>query len=969
MKSATLSDTLSDTQRRWTRTASFLLFLRSLNVGHRARLYFSELLFLLFFCAPVTAAHNPLFVGLPIVIFRVSYNILSEPSTGGTRHNPSIKTTEMVRAGAGWIGLHALQRLYPDSFIGHLWFLSLGSRYLTTYTSQMAWCFVIPAIYLFWFRHILEWVRLQLRLMWSALNAIGGMALQHLVDDSTRAVTYWWPLYLPYIRYIAAYCARHVLRLLVDHFLWLVVARHVLGSQWIPSLVPWRDNVALLSMTWSGRKHVRHIHDAYYIYKPRPQGRASESSPGTRSSPFSSASPFSYPALAQDKETIRLLLLHPRHRDDPISCSLFEVELSRAPRYEAVSYRWVEDKGNNGKQILVNDCAFSVSTNVFGLLLDFRSSLLPRIVWIDSICTNQRCNKEKSYQVGLMGKIYSSATLVTIWFGSPSPDTSREFAMGLLHRMRGDLQRVPPSARVTLESWLAYFTKAFQQQDAAGESSDAQEFRHKLVGAIFGVLAFRMIDQFRINSLFSTVSAKAYRNAAQYRRTPQWTPFIHLLEHDWFERVWVAQEVVLAPEARIMYGRVLYDWEDFIQGVNVFASNIILTGLLQWTKDVNKRTMVPTLHYANAATMHAWRARRITKGPPSFKDVICSTRLLKATDPRDKVFGVQGLAGPGEMKWTEPDYTKDVRQVYVLAAERLVAENGAFEVLAHAGTGYIDVGNPAAVSGLPSWVPDWNVFPMAVPLGYVDGVPNYRAGGNAAHGKVFEGFQLDEASGSLALLRGFRLDVIDEVGAPLVLSSAFGAGAPDYETGELAVLGAALDASRHMIFTSGRIHDPYQYARVPTPLDDVFWRLLIGDRTETEWPAPPAARELFDTWSAGLRILQDAHVQLQKRGGDQPVGDDQIARSIPGHLYGALIVRAWHGRKVAITNKGFLCLVPRFAKPGDAIWVLEGAQTPYVLRSTGEQGGFEFVGDCYVHGVMHGNAVTPDAPWEAVRIM
>lgn len=961
--------TLIDTQRRWIRAASFLLLLRSLNVGHRARLYFSELLFLLFFCAPVTAAHNPLFVGLPIVIFRVSNNILSEPSAGGTSPNPSIKTTEMVRAGAGWIGVHALQRLYPDSFIGRLWFLSLGGRYLTTYTSQMAWCFIIPAVYLFWLRHILDWVRLQLRLIWSILNAFGGMALQHLVDDSTRAVTYWWPLYSPYLRYVAAYCARRVLRLLIDHFLWLVVARQVLGSEWIPSLIPWRDNIALLSMTWSGRKHVRHICDAYSMYKPRPQGGATENRPEHATSPFSSAPPFSYTALSQDKETIRLLLLHPRHRDDPISCNLFEVELSRAPRYEAVSYRWVEDKGNNGKQILLNDCAFPVSTNVFRLLQDFRSSLLPRIVWIDSICINQRCNKEKSHQVGLMGKIYSSATLVTIWLGSPSLDTSREFVMDLLHRMRGDLQRVPPSPRVAIESWLARFTKAFQQQDAARESSDSQEFRHKLVGAIFGVLAFRMIDQFRINSLFSTVSAKAYRNAAQYRRTSQWTPFIHLLEHDWFERVWVAQEVVLAPEARIMYGRVLYDWEDFIQGVNVFASNIILTGLLQWTKDVNKRTMVPTLHYSNAATMHAWRARRITKGgPPSFKDVICSTRLLKATDPRDKVFGVQGLAGPGEMKWTEPDYNKNVREVYVLAAERLIAESGAFEVLAHAGTGHIDVGHPGAVSGLPSWVPDWNIFPMVAPLGYVDGLAKYRAGGNAAHGKVFGGFQLDGASRSLTL-RGFELDAIAEVGTPLVLSSAFGAGALGYETGELAVLGATLDASREIIFTSGRIHDPYQHTGVPTPLDDVFWRLLIGDRTETEWPAPASARELFDTWSAGLRIFQDAHSQLQKRGVDQPVGDNQITRSIPGHRFGALIVRAWHGRKVAITNKGFVCLIPRFANPGDAIWLVEEAQTPYVLRPKGERGGYEFVGDCYGHGVMDGSAVTLDSPWEAVRIM
>ncbi|KAF2174182.1 hypothetical protein M409DRAFT_16452 [Zasmidium cellare ATCC 36951] len=56
------------------------------------------------------------------------------------------------------------------------------------------------------------------------------------------------------------------------------------------------------------------------------------------------------------------------------------------------------------------------------------------------------------------------------------------------------------------------------------------------------------------------------------------------------------------------------------------------------------------------------------------------------------------------------------------------------------------------------------------------------------------------------------------------------------------------------------------------------------------------------------------------------------------------------------STHGYLGLGPRSLRPGDQVWLLAGAKVPHVLRLKGN-GRFELVGECYVHGIMHGEAV------------
>jgi len=63
-----------------------------------------------------------------------------------------------------------------------------------------------------------------------------------------------------------------------------------------------------------------------------------------------------------------------------------------------------------------------------------------------------------------------------------------------------------------------------------------------------------------------------------------------------------------------------------------------------------------------------------------------------------------------------------------------------------------------------------------------------------------------------------------------------------------------------------------------------------------------------------------------------------------------------HSRRFFRTRKGYFGLGPPIMKNGDLCSLFFGAEVPYILR-LGEDGTFIFVGECYVHGIMYGEAM------------
>ncbi|EWG48942.1 hypothetical protein FVEG_16364 [Fusarium verticillioides 7600] len=99
-----------------------------------------------------------------------------------------------------------------------------------------------------------------------------------------------------------------------------------------------------------------------------------------------------------------------------ISCKLETLNfLEDNVDYETLSYAWgsSEDKAT----IIVNEATLQITQNLRDALSYLRHDSKPRSIWIDAICINQSDVDERSSQVRLMGRIYSSASCVISWLG------------------------------------------------------------------------------------------------------------------------------------------------------------------------------------------------------------------------------------------------------------------------------------------------------------------------------------------------------------------------------------------------------------------------------------------------------------------------------------------------------------------------------------------------------------------------
>jgi hypothetical protein len=81
------------------------------------------------------------------------------------------------------------------------------------------------------------------------------------------------------------------------------------------------------------------------------------------------------------------------------------------------------------------------------------------------------------------------------------------------------------------------------------------------------------------------------------------------------------------------------------------------------------------------------------------------------------------------------------------------------------------------------------------------------------------------------------------------------------------------------------------------------------------------------------------------------------------HFLEVSINRITFGRRMFWTNRGYLGIGPAGMTEGDMICVFYGGQVLYVLRDAGI-GVYECIGECYVHGLMDGEALAAEEKLE-----
>jgi hypothetical protein len=364
-----------------------------------------------------------------------------------------------------------------------------------------------------------------------------------------------------------------------------------------------------------------------------------------------------------------------------------------------------------------------------------------------------------------------------------------------------------------------------------------------------------------------------------------------------------------------------------------------------------------------------------------FTMLLQKHRFSKSTDPRDKVYAFLGLASSSMAPFrTNPvaivaDYNSSVQRVYTATARALLTTYRNLSVLSH-----VEDPTIRRTTGLPSWVPDYSVSIDPYPLRY-RGKGFWRASGhNAWHMNVFT------MENGLLDVQGYRVGYIDQIS---ILSDEL--HDPSASWASIVRLALSLDLP---------YPDPSGSGKKPSRVE-VLWRTLTTDTYAHVCPAPLEAGTLFIDYILNLQIrhrlmpwsskdeFQPHHSPLSESIYPEwrtllslePVGSAYSLETYKRRLT-AVVEDMFDGtyspiglaqlqheleqsggkkRRLFKTQNGYLGTGPRSLKTGDEIWVLHRGGLPFVLRRQQKFGHYRLIGEAFVYGVMHGEALQSGA--------
>ena len=135
---------------------------------------------------------------------------------------------------------------------------------------------------------------------------------------------------------------------------------------------------------------------------------------------------FSYRPLLNEDD-FRLLVIKAGSATESVHCTLHNFSRANSPKYAALSYTW----GAPGVtySILLNGSEFSVRINCESAIRHLRRPDKDVTIWIDAICINQLNTLEKDCQVQHMRENYIHAEKVVIWLGDEDEYTHEAVAL------------------------------------------------------------------------------------------------------------------------------------------------------------------------------------------------------------------------------------------------------------------------------------------------------------------------------------------------------------------------------------------------------------------------------------------------------------------------------------------------------------------------------------------------------------
>lgn len=681
---------------------------------------------------------------------------------------------------------------------------------------------------------------------------------------------------------------------------------------------------------------------------------------------------FTYSDLPVNPFHIRLLHLYPsRDKDAPLRCHLspVRVDVDPPPIFSALSYTWgCDDRTHvffvheNLSSISPSVSTFSITASLDDALRHLRHATDTLVLWIDQICINQGHATEKASQVARMKTIYALAVEVLIWLGPAEADSDKAMdawqSVGQSARDWG-LERYYTRERpYKLQSLLHPPNELTDKRMA----EDVAAFHRLCLGSAARYLGKKDFDMSEPDDLSIFKALIAW-----YQRP-------------WFSRVWVMQEYALGNAPIFVCGYKRVDAQLVVLARQILDFEPTLKIFYQTDAHgqpgpppFSRAALLANLFHDTAMTFALARNRYrrfLTHESPGSSlldlvNVLYTTEFnqkFRATDPRDRIYGLLGLAVDAQELNIIPDYSDrmDATRVYITTTRAIIQKQKP-----HIKDDYIldilfsvrfpKIGSLNIVESLPSWTPD---FESTTPtfchrvVSTVNPRPFFSASGPVKKPRI-----LVTTDDRILGLEGFLVDVVEITGDPWMACQR-----NEYDK----YLSYLKDVAKLCELSSELMPETDPIYPSPERRSEAVWRVPVGDMGDT--PDRRSRRATLETAHMAERFVGTIRLMLGSDSATDlcsPAGmEEWVARvrareAEPEHAQERIYITRLDkmaGRRPFVSRIGYVGMAPLNTCQGDVIVVPFGAQVPFVLRpvSDGRQGFFTLLGEAYCDGIMDG---------------
>lgn len=714
---------------------------------------------------------------------------------------------------------------------------------------------------------------------------------------------------------------------------------------------------------------------------------------------LSEHSRYEYAALEGPRQ-IRLINIRSR-KGSQLQCSVEIVDLDNAPLFTALSYTHgpaiARDEGDQEGHddlylvpLICDGTELSIKPNLASALNRFDQLGKHGYYWIDAVCINQQDLVERQNQVQMMGDIYYAADRVVVWLGEDDRDS--QIIVVFIEYILPKFKALDDRERGKSGPFTHSFTNPLIYQELGIEYIPKEVWEG--VADFFDRRWFHRAWTFQEALLAKDIDIFCGATKISWKRLYELLKYLGW--SDWYDMVSSRHEASLQnekyfsdkAEARPTPGASLF-WTMRMRKVSFLKQDPefqTYLGSIAGGSD-NKDLILGVIDH-----------------------LIYQMRARSATDPRDHYFSLYGVVSifcdlaklPNPL--ISPDYTKTIAEVYTANTKSLLAQSRSLLILSN-----VEDRSHRRRTDLPSWVPDMTVT-------VAEALPRHATGDifNASKGALPQ--FLPAPNLEILSLIGHWIDTISDIGdndlstgrygGPFEKSAAMLLKMPTvYTTGQdrveafwrtlvadvsedgvhpaPATLGNAF--REHLLLHNaqflreGQDQGPAGY---DSAIQSTQPLMALASSTPTAAALIPSLDALINRNNTRASIMATGEKKLASENRVLPDQAEAAwfndalktlncaeADSLP---FSRQMTRVMIVRTHFCTEGGLMGLGPRSLRKWDRVFVLPGARVPFVLRpvvgpaagkdssssnSSDDRAYYELVGEAYIHGIMHGEAL------------